>query len=430
MRPVPSLVTALMMLAWAAPAGAIPRFAARTGNDCIQCHVNPGGGGPRNAYGRNIFERASLPMFSRSSAVPELTLDLTDEELQALEEGAGPSDDQGLVNFSGDVTDWLAIGADLRVSYMWVRPDHGLLPGTDPVITSDFFVMEDYLYLDARVHENVEMVLQIGPYLGFEAWGLFRLFPEDTQGFNLLVKAGHFYPTFGIREVEHQLFTREFIGIGNADRDTGVEVSAYAGPVTATVAILNGTLGGLVLDSNGTASRTFEKAVVARVSARADLTWGRFQLGGSFYFNENAGQANPLFVRSLPSATAPLASQGLNELRFGGFASANIGPATWLGDLVIVRDRFYSNQLSPITGYASYQELSWTVLQGLDLLSTLEYMDPDVELSNNSGLRAGFAVEFFPWPFVEMRAMVRRQISDTSPTGGTWDIVLFTHLFM
>ena len=40
-------------LTMAAPksAAALPAYAASTGKACGACHVNPAGGGPRNAYG-------------------------------------------------------------------------------------------------------------------------------------------------------------------------------------------------------------------------------------------------------------------------------------------------------------------------------------------------------------------------------------------
>ncbi len=412
-------------------ASAIPRFAARTGGDCIQCHVNPGGGGVRNSYGRNIFERAWLPMFSRTAPTSPLPLDLSDAQLQTIENDATAGDSGPTpLDFSGDLTDWLAVGADFRMAYLWIAPDRGVEPGTDPSITSSLFLMEAYLYLDAQVHQNVRLVLQLGPYQGFEAWALYRADASDDATFNLFVKAGHFFPTFGIREASHQLFTRQEVGLGNADRDTGVELTGYAGPVTLTVAVLNGTLAGPAFDTFGADRRTFEKALVARLSARASLPWVRAQLGASFALNENVDQASPLFASGLANLDATGVAHGLNELRFGGFATASIGPFTYLADVVIVRDNFYAPEVPTFVGYATYQELGWVVTQGLDVVATLEFMDTNVDLAGQTATRTGLVVEFFPWPFTEMRAMLRRMESDVSVTGGAWDLSLQAHVFL
>lgn len=428
MNTVLRILPAAVTLLCASHAFALPRFAARTGNECIQCHVNPSGGGVRNAYGRNVFERVWLP-FSSTAQAEELSLDLSEADLAELEAGFAAEDESPFVSFTGDLTEWLALGADFRSAYFWIRPDRGLAPGSDPSITSTFFVMEAYMYLAATLHEHVQFVLQLGVYAGFEAWGLFRLLPEGAEN-NLMVKVGRFMPAFGVREAEHQLFTRQYVGLGNADRDTGIEVTGYLGPLTVQASLVNGTIGDLSLDTTGTERRRFEKAVLGRVGLRHDFGWVRGQVGGSFSFSQNNSGANPLFDGAIPGPLAGGTGQGLNEYRAGAFLSANLGRFTYLADLVYVRDSFYSDALPIFDGYASYQELSFVAAQGWDLITTFEYMDPNVQLTENTTMRAGFAVEFFPWPFTELRAMVRRMWSDSLPTGGEWDLVFFTHLFL
>ena len=61
---------------------------------------------------------------------------------------------------------------------------------------------------------------------------------------------------------------------------------------------------------------------------------------------------------------------------------------------------------------------------------THEFKDTDESLKPNASQRLGFVAEIFPLPFSELRAMVRHEWGDTSPTGETWDAVLFLHAFM
>jgi hypothetical protein len=242
--------------------------------ECIQCHVNPTGGGMRNAYGRNVFEHAILTLSSRPD--PESWL--------APATLSGPEDEAARdAPFSGDLTEWLAMGGDVRAAYLWIRPDRGVLPGEPREVTSTFFLMQADLYHSAVLGPHVTLNLDVGAYSGFEAWGLLRLFRDPApDDLDLYVKLGRFLPPFGIREVEHQLFTREAVGLGAQDRDTGLEVTALYGPGTLSLALLNGTLGDVSFDTSGTERRTFEKAIAARLSARANLSWLRAQLGASF----------------------------------------------------------------------------------------------------------------------------------------------------
>src|SRR5690348_1317251 len=59
-----ALCAALALIGPHSVAAALPRFAARNSQECIQCHINPTGGGMRNEYGRNVFQNAVLPASS------------------------------------------------------------------------------------------------------------------------------------------------------------------------------------------------------------------------------------------------------------------------------------------------------------------------------------------------------------------------------
>jgi hypothetical protein len=121
--------------------------------------------------------------------------------------------------------------------------------------------------------------------------------------------------------------------------------------------------------------------------------------------------------------------RGVNEVRAGGFATLNLGRFTYLADLVWVRDSFNSDRLPTLRGYTSYQELSFQPHQGIDIVGTLEFADPDLDILDNRALRAGGVIEVFPWSFTELRAMVRKTWDQASPTGDSWDVVVFSHLF-
>lgn len=419
---IPIVLAALVL---PSTAHAIPRFAARNGMECIQCHVSPAGGGMRNAYGRNVFERAWLPL-RRPVRSDEWVVSSKPADGAARDDDGDGGDH---IVFDPELNAWMAIGGDLRGAYILSVPERGDAPGERRAITSSFFLMQADLYHAMTLNDHVTAVFDIGAYTGFEAWALYH-WNREPADHDLMVRVGRIMPAFGIREVEHQLYTRERIGLGATDRDTGVEVTAFAGPLTATVSVLNGTFGDTTFDTHGSRRRTFEKAFVSRLSVRGELGAARLQLGGSFYYNQGSNQANPLFGGALAPADPAEIGIGVDERRAGGFVTANVGRFTYLADLVWVRDTFSSSKLSSLSGYASYQELSFLPRQGIDLIGTVEFVDPDLDVVDNRALRIGGVIEVFPWPFTELRAMVRKTWDQASRTGGSWDVVVFSHLFL
>lgn len=381
-----------------AAAEALPRFAARTGAECTLCHVSPSGGGVRNRYGSNIYQRTMLPI-------------LWDDE-ETGEEGT-------ISSFSGALTDWLHLGADLRLAYLYAKPP----------TTSSFFMMQADLYTAANFSPHVTAVFDIGAYSGFEAWVLIRAATEPSD-FNLYLKAGHFLPAFGIRDVNHELYTRGGIGLGATDRDTGLEATAFAGPFSLSVALVNGTFDDAIFDTRGSKTRSFEKAIAARAALRFSLSdWVNAQIGASLYSNDNVDSTNPLFSGFLPAGGAMLSAEGVDEMRAGGFILASLGRFVYSGEVVYVRDQFIDSGLPSLRGYASYQELDLLLTQGWELGATVEFLDPDLELSENSTLRLGLFTEIFVHTFVELRLMLRRTSSEVPRFDGVTEFVAFAHSF-
>lgn len=382
---------------WASDAQALPRFSARTGAECRLCHVSPGGGGVRTRYGSQIYQRLVLPM------------------------GGGEARDQDW-SFSPQIAEGLTLGGDLRGAYLYSAVATPAGQVSTPA-SSTFFLMQADLYAAARLSRHFSIVLDLGVYSGFEAYLLFSLAPE-APGYDLHLRVGHFQPSFGLRDVNHDLYTRGAVGFGPTDRDTGLELTGRLGPLTVALGLVNGTFNDQVVDRNGAQERSFEKALVLRSNLHLGPRVLPIQVGASLYYNPNVDGPNPLFT-GLVDATA--AAQGVDELRLSAHALVGLGRFTYQAELVFVQDQFAAGAPSRLRGYTSAQELGARIFDGLDLLGTFEFQEPDVTLVDDSALRFGLALEIFPLPYLDLRVMVRRALYAPPQRGDATDVLCFAH---
>lgn len=112
-----AIAAALVLLIASPPAAAEPYLAARAGQKCMGCHVNPTGGGLRNAAG-NAYAQNEL---------------------------AARRIDTGEWTWLGEVNRFFALGGDFRGNA--THTDFSNAPDEDPA----FAVDELRLYLDLRV---------------------------------------------------------------------------------------------------------------------------------------------------------------------------------------------------------------------------------------------------------------------------------------
>lgn len=366
-----SMITLLTQSAFA-----LPRFALLTGSQCQSCHVDPTGGRMRNFTGFN-YGKDELPIRATRSDF----------------------------DVSPKLSDNVSIGADFRTQYLYDGFSE----------TTSFQAMTATLYGSLVVGKKISIYYKQdiinGTYVqttrgylsGTEAFGLLRILPKNSY-----IKAGLFYPAYGLRLDDHTSYIRGgnlgFLGGHHFNtglpwvpnyKDIGIEVGAYLGKAFVTAAILNGTGNDRAIDIG----RTTIKAYAARLEYIERLRDVGVMIGGSYY---NYGG---------------LTLHGI----YGGIGYNIItisGEVDWTKNLERYRG---------LKSLAAYAEANVKAIDGLWLVAKFDYFDGDREKDDqptprgqklpprtNSFKRYTFGVEFFPYSFVEVRPQYRINSETTS----------------
>jgi hypothetical protein len=232
-------VVALACLLVAGAAFAEPYFAVQQGAKCVACHVNPTGGGLRNAYG----------VAWSQTVLPARTLDLGKNEL-----------------WTGSVSRYLALGTNLRATANYTDTPH-------EKSLSEFDLEEARLYVELaaipdRLAIYFDQRIAPGGSTNLEAYA--RYWSENHTWY---VKAGQMFLPFGLRLEDDSAFIRQVSGINFATPDRGVEGGVELGPWSAQLAVSNGTAAGPEED-NG-----------KQFSARAEFVQPMWRAGVSYNSN-------------------------------------------------------------------------------------------------------------------------------------------------
>ncbi|MDQ3341163.1 MAG: hypothetical protein M4D80_38915 [Myxococcota bacterium] len=189
----------LIVVLLAGTAHAYPQFQLSTSADrCTNCHFSPAGGGLINDYGRDeagsTISRGGDGRFAHGAWTP-------------------PS--------------WLQLGVDLRgVALMKLRE-----PDIDPAI----FPMQTDLYIRAGT-EKYSFTMTMGsrstrapsPPIHERLTSREHYFMYE-RGSGTYVRAGRFFPIFGIRSQDHTSYVRRFLGFANLEEPYGVAAGKHAG---------------------------------------------------------------------------------------------------------------------------------------------------------------------------------------------------------
>jgi hypothetical protein len=340
------LITATVQLALlvssSQKAEAYPELIRHGYSNCVSCHVNLGGGGVLNEYGRALSLEALSTWGSEEEAKTAYGLFAQPEWLNSAVEVRGLS---------------MAIDQPQALTLRSILMQADL---EGAVTLGNFTVLATAGYLEAE-----------------DAFVSRRHFAQYRISDTLAVRAGKFFPVFGLMNAEHASFVRQRNGFDQSQESYNLEAS-YVGE--AWSAFLAG-----ILASTDRALYEGETGI----SASASRFFGnRFKLGASILRASSEDGVD----RTLGGIHAAL-----------GFTSRFF----YLGELDLTR-------VSQTDGWSSYQKLDYEPIQGVHFFVTDEFTDPD---RNSEGYthRYGPGFQFFPRPHVELQLQAQWQTTSNIP---------------
>jgi len=330
------------LIASAPEANAFPEMVRHGYANCVSCHVNLGGGGVLNEYGRAL----SLEALSTWG---------TEKEAQTA---------YGLFTSP----EWLNAAIETRaLGYALEQPD---------TLTLSTVLMQ----ADAEAAVTLGGFSVVGTAGYFETEGAFisrRHYAQYRLSDTVAVRAGKFYPVYGLMIAEHTSFIRRNNGFDQAQESYNLEAS-YVGENWS------GFITG-ILESNERSLYNEEKGVA---------------LSGSYFFS-NRFKLGLSAQRTSVNGNTPRVLLGAHAAL--GFTSRFF----YLGEL----DWVDQNSKE---GWTSYQRVDLEPIQGLHFFVTDEWVDSNRKVAGATH-RFGPGIQFFPRPHIELQFQAQWQSTSNIP---------------
>ncbi len=282
-----------------------------------------------------------------------------------------------------------AFGADLYAGFY--RADFKDAPDTATFDVPAANVYGQIRFIRDRLSLYVDQRVGTGGSTSRELFGLLSL-PE----WHSYVKVGRILVPYGWALPDDAAFIREPLGFSFSSSDIGAEVGFEPPNWSAQLAVVNGSSGGRDTDRG--------KKVTFLGTRR--FGWSRLGLSAAADF--------------APATTTTWAGLlgGMNFGRLGLLAEADI------------RNRQPDKGQSTET-WVGFFEADLLIVRGLSLKYAHDWIDPSRDVRSDQKQRDSLGIEYFPIPFVQLRAFVRRSDGPPQVPGArNWQTDLEIHLFL
>ena len=267
--------------------------------------------------------------------------------------------------WTGEIVKWLSVGADLRASYNYVD-----VPNTDS--RSEFRITRGTVYAEATLVPNrLSMYIdqQIAPDSSINREAYVKLLSGNGK---FHFAAGQFFLPYGLRLQDDTAFIRQVTGVNFFTPDRGVQAGYESGPWSTMLSVTNGSGGGTETNSG------------KQVSFIANYVRPLWRAG--FSFNVNDDDAGDRQMQNL-------------------FFGLKTGPVAWLAEADLITDDLPNG--TEQDALAGLLEGNWLIRKGHNLKVSLDYFDPDNDVSEDQQVRWSVVWEYTPMQFLQGRFGVR-----------------------
>jgi len=290
------------------------------------------------------------------------------DELVPHELAMSPREPEALAVLDTHLNKHVRIGADFRNQFMLFSE------GSPEANQQGFFPMQGDLLLSFQLDPKAVLYYKRGISNATEYFYVGHVLPWGGY-----VKGGRFVPPYGWKFDDHTMYVRAYEGFAPPTHsDAGIEMGLAPKFGDLTVAVVNGNRGG-TLDNDR------RLAVAATASTR-------FHLGQALAVAGLSGYTQPGFDTDVNSA--------------GAFGALSLGPVTWLGQADFTRND-PAGGAEAVSGLVTSHELSVLVRQGVEVLGTYDFFDPDRDLETGALARFGVGAKVMPRPFMAVEMLYR-----------------------